>query len=176
MFYDVTEEKKAQKALQVERDFALQVLNNMGQGLTVTTKDGRFEYINPAYARMLGYAPEEILGKVLPDFTSDAGRKKLDGRKAFREGITSTYESTLLNRNSQEVPALITEVPRQENGKVTGTIAVITDLTDRKKTEEALARQVKELTILHSVAIAQAESGSEDECTGKSNKDHRSDL
>ncbi len=56
MFYDVTEEKKAQKALQAERDFALQVLNNMGQGLTVTTKDGRFAYINPAYARMVGYA------------------------------------------------------------------------------------------------------------------------
>jgi PAS domain S-box-containing protein len=163
MFYDVTEEKKAQNALQAERDFALQVLNNMGQGLTVTTKDGRFQYINPAYARMVGYAPEEILGKVPLVFTSEAGRNELDGSKGLQERVTSTYESTLLYRNSQEVPALITEVPRQENGEVTGTIAVITDLTDRKKTEQALARQVKELTVLHSVAVAQAESGSEDE-------------
>src|SRR5512139_1211693 len=76
MFYDVTEEKKAQKALQAERDFALQVLNNMGQGLTVTTKDGRFAYINPAYARMLGYASQEILGKALPDFTSEENSDK----------------------------------------------------------------------------------------------------
>ncbi len=167
MFYDVTEEKKAQKALQAERDFALQVLNNMGQGLTVTTKDGRFAYINPAYAHMVGYAPQDILGKALADFTSAEGLAELDDKKVLREGITSTYESTLLHRNLQEVPALITEVPRLENGEVTGTIAVITDLTERKKTEEALARQVKELTILHSVANAQAESESEGELLDK---------
>jgi PAS domain S-box-containing protein len=170
MFYDVTEEKKAQNALQAERDFALQVLNNMGQGLTVTTRDGRFAYINPAYARMVGYPADEILGKTPPDFSSYTSRKELAGEKGLREGISSTYESTLIYRNSQEVPALITEVPRQENGEVTGTIAVITDLTDRKKTEEALARQVKELTILHSVANAQAESGSEDELLEKVTK------
>jgi PAS domain S-box-containing protein len=163
MFYDVTEEKKVQKELEAERDFALQVLNNMGQGLTVTAQDGRFEYINPAYARMVGFAPEEILGKALRDFTTEAGRKDVDDRKVLRDGVPSTYESLLLYQNSQEVPALITEVPRKEDGRVTGTIAVITDLTDRKKTEEALARQVKELTILHSVAVAQAESRSEDE-------------
>jgi PAS domain S-box-containing protein len=118
MFYDVTEEKKTQKALQAERDFALQVLNNMGQGLTVTTKDGRFAYINPAYARMVGYGSEEILGKALLDFTAEENSDK----KVLKEGGTSTYESTLLHRNLQKVPALITEVPRLENGEMTGTI------------------------------------------------------
>ncbi len=170
MFYDVTEEKTTQKALQAERDFALQVLNNMGQGLTVTTSDGRFAYINPAYARMIGYPAEEILGKQLFDFVSEKGRKELEDRMSSGEEVISTYESTLLYQNSQEVPALITEVPRHENGALIGTIAVITDLTDRKKTEEALSRQVKELTILHSVAIAQAESGSEDDLLGKVTK------
>jgi PAS domain S-box-containing protein len=167
MFYDVTEEKKTQKALQTERDFALQVLNNMGQGLTVTLSDGRFTYINPAYARMVGYRSEEILGKLPLDFSAKTGQLQPDGKKALSEGITSTYESTLLFQNSQEVPALITEVPRHENGELIGTIAVITDLTDRKKTEQALARQVKELTVLHSVAIAQAESATEDELLDK---------
>ena len=165
MFYDVTDEKKAQKALQTERDFALQVLDNMGQGLTVTTEDGTFEYINPAYAGMVGHKSEEILGKSFLDFISVAGRQVLEERRTNQ--ILSTYESTLLYRGSHEVPVLITEVPRRGDGKVTGTIAVITDLTDRKKTEEALARQVKELTILHSVAIAQAESQSEDEILEK---------
>jgi PAS domain S-box-containing protein len=164
MFYDVTEEKKAQKALQKERDFALQVLNNMGQGLTVTTKDGKLEYINPAYASMVGHIPEDILGKTLLDFTSQAGRQDLEDEWALpKPGVTSTYESTLLHKDFREIPALITEVPRQGDGEVIGTIAVITDLTDRKKTEEALARQVKELTVLHSVAIAESESESEAE-------------
>lgn len=168
MFYDVTEEKKAQKALQAERDFALQVLNNMGQGLTVTTNAGKFEYVNPAYANMLGRTPEEILGKTDLDFTSEASRKGFEESEAlYRQGGSRAYESILLYKDSRKVPALITEVPRQENGKVTGKIAVITDLTDQKKAEEALARQVKELTVLHAVAIAQAESTSEDEVLRK---------
>ncbi|HJS19245.1 MAG TPA: GAF domain-containing protein [Anaerolineales bacterium] len=161
MFYDVTEEKKAQKALQAERDFALQVLNNMGQGLTVTAKDGQFEYVNPAYADIVGYKPEEILGKTPSDFTS--GKKVGDSATPYKHGATATYESTLLHKDTHEVPALITEVPRQDENTVTGTIAVITDLTDRKKAEEELAYQVEELTILHSVAIAEAESVSEEE-------------
>jgi len=164
MFYDVTEEKKAQKALQTERDFALLVLNNMGQGLTVTTKGGQFEYVNPAYAEMLGYRPEEMLDKPPSDFTAEVSKEHLQEEKVLRRnGLTTTYESTLVHKDSHDVPALITGVPRWEDGNVTGTIAVITDLTDRKKTEEALARQVKELTILHSVAVAEAESESEGE-------------
>ena len=171
MLYDATEEKKAQKALQAERDFALQVLNNMGQGLTVTTQEGNFQYINPAFASILGYRPEEILGKAPLDFTSQAQQKVLQDKKAsYKPESTSTYETVLLHKDSHEVPALITGVPRRENGMVTGTIAVITDLTDRKKTEEALAHQVNELTVLHSVAIVQAECESEDEIIGKVTK------
>lgn len=168
MFYDVTEEKKAQKALQTERDFALQVLNNMGQGLTVTTRDGRFEYVNPAYAGMVGYRPDEILGNTPAFFTSETVQQENSERiNPARQGSISTFESMLVHKDSHEVPALITEVPRQGDGGVNGTIAVITDLTDQKKTEEALARQVKELTILHAVAIAEAESESEDEIIRK---------
>ena len=171
MIYDATEEKKAQKALQAERDFALQVLNNMGQGLIVTTRNGNFQYINPAFANMVGYLPEEILGKVTQDFSSEIRRNNLQDIEAFdRTGMISTYETRLVHKDHHQVPALITDVPRQENGEVTGTIAVITDLTDRKKTEEALARQVQELTVLHSVAVVQAECETEDEILSRVTK------
>ncbi len=164
MFYDVTEEKKAQKALQAERDFALLVLNNMGQGLTVTARDGKFEYVNPAYAGMVGYKPEEMLDKAPSHFTVDTNVDHLKEERVLRkQGLTTTYESTLKHQDSHEVPVLITGVPRWNGEEVTGTIAVITDLTDRKKAEEALARQVKELTVLHSAAVAETESASEDE-------------
>ncbi|MEO8358327.1 MAG: GAF domain-containing protein [Chloroflexota bacterium] len=164
MFYDTTREKKAQKALQAERDFALQVLNNMGQGLTVTTKEGKFRYVNPAYASMLGYKSDEMLGQSPADFASETSRDQFESERTLRrQGVTTTYETRLLHKDLHEVPALITGVPRWDENEVTGTIAVITDLTESKKTEEALARQVKELTVLHTVAIAEAESESEDE-------------
>lgn len=164
MYYDVTEEKKAQSALQAERDFALQVLNNMGQGLTVTTREGRFEYVNPAYAKMLGYPKDALLGKSPDDFTSESSKAVLNEMRMYRnEGLTTTYESNLIHKDSHEVPTLITGVPRRIDNEIQGAIAVITDLSQQKKAEKALERQVQELTILHSVAIAGAESRSEDE-------------
>ena len=74
ILFDVSHEVEAQKALQAERDFALQVLNNMGQGLTVVGQDSKFEYVNPAYASMIGYSVEELKEKKLADFTAPASQ------------------------------------------------------------------------------------------------------
>src|SRR5215216_4323368 len=109
-----------------------------------------------------------MLGKTPSDFTSETNRLHLQEERILRqEGLTSTYESVLVHKDAHEVPALVTGVPRRENNEIVGSIAVITDLTDRKKTEEALARQVKELTVLHAAAIAEAEGESEDEIISK---------
>ncbi|MEW6083080.1 MAG: PAS domain S-box protein [Chloroflexota bacterium] len=165
MFYDVTEQKKSQQAIQAERDFALQVLNNMGQGLTVTTEENRFEYVNPSYALMLGYSQADIIGKQPADFTSETAMHNLQQQRELRKhGKISTYESVLIHKDGHEVPVVITGVPRWRNDRIAGAIAVITDLTAIKRAETSLARQVKELTVLHSAAIAEAEfASSEDE-------------
>jgi PAS domain S-box-containing protein len=163
MFYDVTEQKKSQFALQSERDFALQVLNNMGQGLTVISESGKFEYVNPACALMLGYSQGDLAGRTQEEFTSPAALRTLKTEtEKRRRGETSTYESKLMHRDGHVVPVIITSAPRVQQGIVSGAIAVITDLTAIKRAEESLARQVKELTILHMVATASAESTTED--------------
>lgn len=165
MFYDVTDQKKSQQELQAERDFALQVLNNMGQGLTVTTEENRFEYVNPSYALMLGYSQEDLIGKQPADVTSEKVKDLLlQQRELRKQGKVSTYESLLIDKDGREVPVVITGVPRWKNDRIVGAIAVITDLTAIKRAETSLARQVKELTVLHSAAIAEAEiASSEDE-------------
>lgn len=168
ILFDISQEVEAQKALQTERDFALQVLNNMGQGLTVVGQDSKFEYVNPAYASMIGYTVEEFKQKKPADFTAPASQVTLDEERIRRhQGIKSTYESKLLHKDGHEVPVVITGVPRQQNGENNGAIAVITDLTLQKQTEQALERQVKELTVLHAIAMAEAESQSENEIIEK---------
>jgi PAS domain S-box-containing protein len=168
MFYDVTEQKKSQNALQRERDFALQVLNTMGQGLTVTGNNGLLDYVNPAFAYMVGYSQKEMIGREPSEFLADSSQAVHQKQRMQRqEGKAYTYESALLHKDSREVPVIITSVPRWQNDQASGSIAVITDLTAIKRAEESLARQVKELSILHSVAIAGAESRSETETIDK---------
>jgi PAS domain S-box-containing protein len=136
---DITEYKRAEEALHAERDFALQILNNMGQGLTVTDKESKFEYVNPAYAQMLGRVPEELLGKSPRDFTVETDRVILEqaGTKR-RQGETNTYETHLVHKDGTEIPVTITGVPRRREDEIIGAIAVITNLTERKRAENAL--------------------------------------
>lgn len=136
---DITERKQAEEELQRQRDFAVQVMNAMGQGLTVTGSDGLFEYVNPAYARMIGRSPEDLIGNSPQDVTDEEGHLILASAHAQRLAAeTSTYEIKLLHIDGKKVDALITGVPRWSEGRVVGAIAVVTDLTDRKRAEETL--------------------------------------
>ena len=140
VYADITARKRAEHELSLQRDFALQVMNTMGQGLAVTDAEGRFEYANPAYAAMLGCHPEDLTGKTGFDFTDpdhhDALRRALIEQ---REGRSATYETLARAADGRELYLLNTNVPLWREGEVVGAIAVATDLTERKRTEQALA-------------------------------------
>ena len=46
-----------------ELGFARQIMETVEHGLTVSDEDGRFVYVNPAYARMLDLTPEQVVGR-----------------------------------------------------------------------------------------------------------------
>ncbi len=145
--HDITHQMQVQQDLQAERDFAMLVMNNMGQGLTVTDSHKNFEYVNPAYARMIGYRPEELIGRSPQEFTIN----KIDLENAFArrmKGEITTYQSHLRTKDGGEVFAHITGVPHIRNGKIIGTIAVITDLTENQKADEELQRSRAQLSAI----------------------------
>ncbi len=126
-----------------QRDFALQVMNTIGQGLTITRSD-KLEYVNPAFMQMTGYPLEEILGKNPNEFAVSEDLPTLRQAQAHRQkGEANTYEVRIKGAHGKIIHSLITAVPRWENGKVLGAIATHTDLTERKHMEESL-RQSEE--------------------------------
>lgn len=140
------DEQAAHEALQTERDFATQLTNVMGQGLTVTDAEGRFIFINPAYADLLGFAAQDLIGKRPEDVTSAADQDTLQQAGALRlQGKINTYESTLIRSDGNAVPVLITGVPRLQGEQVVGSIATITDLSERKQAEEEVRKLNTEL-------------------------------
>lgn len=140
MAREIAARKRIEDEVQRQRDFALQVMDAMGQGLIVTDSQSRFEYVNPAYARMLGYAPESLLGQFLVDVTPPEDHGSLaEPRAVRRAGQTTTHETRLRRRDGSVVHTLVTSVPRLRDGQVVGAIEVITDLTERKNAEEILA-------------------------------------
>jgi PAS domain S-box-containing protein len=136
---DITDRVRAEQALQAERDFAQQILNTLGQGVTVVNREGVFEYVNPAYARLVGRSPEELIGKHTCDVTIPEDHTLLTQQRARRHrGESSTYETRLVHADGHLVPVTISGVPRWRSGQIIGSIAVITDLTEHYQREREI--------------------------------------
>jgi len=147
---DITNRKQVEQELKTQRDFATQLINTMGQGLTVTNADGLFEFVNPAYARLFGYEAADLIGKRPVDVTLPEDCEVLAEQKSLRQsGISSTYESRLRRTDGSVAHVLITGVPRESQGEYAGAIAVITDLTEQKQAEDELRRAKEELELLN---------------------------
>ncbi len=141
IFVNTLVRQQTERELQGQRDFALQVMSTMGQGLAITDSQGQFEYVNPAYARMLGYEPPDLIGKHsqgMASPTSPHHAAPFHGNDPA--DAISTYETRLMRADGSTVYALVTEVPRSRHGETSGSITVITDLTERKQMEEALSQ------------------------------------
>lgn len=144
---DITSIKLAEEELQRQRDFAQTLTTQMGQGLTVTDENGVFEFVNPSYAKMLGYTYSELIGKTPYDVMFPEDHKKLSDAQSKRtRGEITIYETRLKGRNNVELFALITSVPRLVGNKHVGAITVVTDLSERRRMEQQLKEYADKLT------------------------------
>jgi PAS domain S-box-containing protein len=145
---DVSERVAAQAALQAERDFGRSVMDAVEQGLTVTDADGYFEYVNPAYARMVGRPAAKIVGRQPKDFTVEDDHVRLAEARAARfKGQATRYETRLRRPDGEIVHGLVTGTPRWKDRPTAGAISAITDLTEHHRQEEqrlGLERQVQD--------------------------------
>ena len=135
--HDISKRKQLERALKDQSDFLQQIIITIGQGLTVTNADGRFEMVNPAYARLLGFTVDQLIGQTPPAVTQaeDSPIFKLIQKKRLA-GETNSYESQLVRADGSLVHVLVTCTPRLNDGTYTGSIAVVTDLTEIKRAEQ----------------------------------------
>ncbi len=137
----------SRKKLEAERDFALHIMESMGEGLTISNANGIFEYVNPAYAGFLGLPPQEVIGKSPNEFTSMESIQNSEKEWEIRkQGTTSSYETRLLKRDGNEIRVLVSAVPRFADGEFSGSIAVVTDISQRVRIEQMTASLQRKLT------------------------------
>ncbi len=157
---NITDKKQIEKALQVEIDFGLQVMENMGQGLVVFKPDFTIEFVNSAFAKMGGYASEELIGKVPFDLIPKSVNPRVKELKLEKVLETSSSYETILMRNDGTVfNAQISLEPIYRDGEMARIVGVITDLTEQKKVEQQLRlalEKEKELGELKSRLISTA--------------------
>ncbi|MCA0458719.1 MAG: PAS domain S-box protein [Chloroflexi bacterium] len=134
-----TDRRRIEVELARERDYVVQVMNAMAHGVAVTDLDGRFEYVNPAYAQMLGYPQEALVGK-LPGEVLSPDERAIVSNTAIRmtSDLRTVYETRFHRQDGTTLDVLVNGSMRRDQNHVTGIITAVTDLTLQKKTEAAL--------------------------------------
>ncbi len=141
---EVERRKKAEE----EAQLAAQVFHNSSDAMTVTDAENIIIAINPAFTRLTGYTPEEIIGKN-PNVLS-SGRHDAYFYQVMWESISATghWDGELWNRHKNGhifAEKLTINTIYRDDGAVDRRIAVFSDITKKKLTQEKLALQAVEL-------------------------------
>jgi len=144
---------RSQHELEGQRNFALQIMNTVMQGLTVTNAQGHFMYVNPAYAHLLKRPAEELIGKMPVEFAhTDDQTAQMEEWEKRKIGLSSSYASRLSASDGSLVHVLVSATPWMRDGQVIGSIASVTDLTKQMIAEEKLRQsEARNLAFLSAI-------------------------
>ncbi|MHA2077177.1 MAG: PAS domain S-box protein, partial [Candidatus Thorarchaeota archaeon] len=136
----VLERKKAEDALQISERRYRELLTDMSEGIGIADFNERLLFVNKSFASFLGYTEEELIGMSILDLVNpeDIG-KILKQTELRREGEISAYTHRFVRKDGEQRIVRVSGVPSRDNeGEIDGTIAIVTDITERVKAEEAL--------------------------------------
>ncbi|MDP6086387.1 MAG: PAS domain S-box protein [Nitrospinota bacterium] len=123
---DITERKESEEALRLTQ-FSVE-----------RAGDGRFQKVNDAATRCFGYSREELLSMSVWDIQLDRSAEAWPGRwEEIKRTGTSTFETRYAAKDGRTVPVEIT-TSYLEFGSKEWSFGFVRDITERKRTEEAL--------------------------------------
>lgn len=129
------------------------LLESTGEGIFGIDLDGHCMFINRAGARMLGFAPAEVLGRNMHELTHHS---HADGMpypdtdcpifNAFRQGLACRIDTEVFWRRDRTPFAVeYTSHPILDGVQVRGAVITFVDITERKRAADALQRANGEL-------------------------------
>jgi PAS domain S-box-containing protein len=140
---DITERKQTEAALRESEERFRRVVETMKVGLGAIDENGVYTYVNEYLAKILGYSMDELIGRSALNFVCDE-----EGRKAQAEifakrraGMrdSTPYEVTRRRKDGRKVYAILSPTPNFDaDGRYTGSFAIHTDITERKRMEHEL--------------------------------------
>jgi PAS domain S-box-containing protein len=137
---EIAERKKAEEALQISEEKYRQIVETAEEGIWTAKPDGTTLYVNQKMAEMLGYMPEQMLGRTGIEFLVK-GQKPIveQTRKELEVNVRVQRELKLIRKDGSILWTIANTAPLfDENGKHVANISMHTDISDRKKAEEAL--------------------------------------
>jgi len=141
---EVEQRRRAEDALRASEERFRALTETTSEWIWEMDADGVITYASPRVTDLLGYLPEEIVGKsrlvLMPPEESERVASQFEfivkSRKPFKnlESLNAHKNGTLIMLSSSGVPF------RDRDGRVRGYRGIDLDITDRKKAEDLLVQ------------------------------------
>ena len=136
---EITERKEAEEALRASEEQYRTVFNASADALVLWNSRSERVDVNPAYERIYGYSRAEVLaGERAGDVGGEHHRLQADIVRHTLEGEPWCGEIETVRRGGEPFPIEVRTVPIRHRGEP-HVLAMIRDLTDRRRVEEERA-------------------------------------
>ncbi len=148
---DVTKYIKAKEKLRESEEKYRNIVEIANEGIWVLDAETRTTYVNEKMAEMLGYSQKEMIGRLGLDFVNEKNeahtKLRMENR---RHGIDEVHENELVSKDGSSVWVLVSSKSLfNTDGKFTGFLAMLTDITERKQTQLVMKADLEALTRMH---------------------------
>ncbi|MFA4934858.1 MAG: PAS domain S-box protein [Candidatus Methanoperedens sp.] len=146
---DITERKRAEKALQQSEEKYRTLIDNIQDGVFII-QDEKIQFANEAFARIGGYMLGEVIGKSFRELVAPEDLELVADRYRRREAgenVPQEYEFRILHKDGTRIIVNMNVGLITYHGRV-ASMGTMKDITERKRAEEHTKESLKEKEIL----------------------------
>ena len=164
---DITERKRAEEALRESEERFRSLIQNASDVITILEPDGIIRYESPSVERVLGYHPEERIGKKTFDYVHPEDKERV--RSTFAEALDSPgqvkrpVEFRWRHKDGSWRHMETIRINLLHDPAVKGVVSNSRDITERKHSEEKLQRSLDALVTIHEAGQTFGSTLNEDE-------------
>ncbi|ABF42712.1 transcriptional regulator, LuxR family [Candidatus Koribacter versatilis Ellin345] len=144
---DITDGKRVEHELSVQRQKFLEsearlqaFFENSPNPIFIKDREGRYLHVNREFKRVLCSAQKRVLGKRDDELFSaeQAAAFQANDRQVLEAGVPMEFEETAFEEDGQHT-SIVQKFPLlNAEGEIYGIGGIVTDITERKKSESAL--------------------------------------
>ncbi|KYF48015.1 hypothetical protein BE08_19910 [Sorangium cellulosum] len=142
---DVTPAKEAEARVREQLELTRAVTGSIGEGVLAIDREGRITFFNPAAERLLGWTPEEVVGRHVqevirmrrPDGTPVPDEEHPALRTICTGEPVRSDDDVFSGRDRAAFHVSCTFAPLKRAGQVSGAVLVFRDITAVKRAEQA---------------------------------------
>lgn len=149
-FRDVTIERKTEIELKQTKEFFERVIESSVDAIVSAALDGRVLLFNRAAARIFGYLPRDVIGKMSVEKLYPTGVAREVMRKIRDPSVSGPnrledYRVDMLSSSGETVPVKLSAALIMENERPVGSVGIFTDIREKLRMEARLTKAQEEL-------------------------------